>query len=273
MKVPIGTAVLCVLVGGSVAASPPVQTIPPPSPAVTNAADSARTILERYARAWRGKAAMELEEPVTVSFRIRGPAGGDYQILIPVDGPAVLRDGAPSPFTIGFETDIDFLRRLDRGELNAATAMAQAGDKDAIPLEPRFPEGFHWTPEARSFFLSFMFHFWNRERPVVIRFGDGTTRYVHGGNSAILYYGQGLRSSWYQLKAGMHINREPEQQGNPFDSVFICTRGAFQARLDGTERTMREGEAIFVPRGMRHEFWARPDQYGEFVLLMFGEGA
>lgn len=28
-----------------------------------------------------------------------------------------------------------------------------------------------------------------------------------------------------------------------------------------------------VPAGMTHEFWAEQGQYGEFVLVMFGEGA
>jgi mannose-6-phosphate isomerase-like protein (cupin superfamily) len=107
----------------------------------------------------------------------------------------------------------------------------------------------------------------------VIPFGDGLTRNVHGGNSAIFYYQQGLRTSWYQLEPGLHINRDEEEQVNPFPSLFIMTRGRIQARLGGTEMTLEEGHAVFVPAGMTHEFWAEEGQYGEFVLVMFGQGA
>jgi quercetin dioxygenase-like cupin family protein len=71
----------------------------------------------------------------------------------------------------------------------------------------------------------------------------------------------------------MHVNAEAKDQTNPFPSLFIFTRGAIQARLGGEERTCTEGEAVLVPAGMTHEFWARPDQYGELILIMFGEGA
>jgi hypothetical protein len=37
--------------------------------------------------------------------------------------------------------------------------------------------------------------------------------------------------------------------------------------------TLKEGHAVFVPPGMAHEFWAAEGEYGELVVLMFGEGA
>jgi mannose-6-phosphate isomerase-like protein (cupin superfamily) len=215
---------------------------------------------------------MALDAEITLGFRIAGPEGGDYHIVLGPEGPGRLGDGIPDG-TVVFETDIEFLRRLDRDEMNALTAMGQARGSDPIPLVPRFPAGFQWTPEAREFYFPLFFSFWNREWPHVIRFGEGTTREVHGANAAVLYYGQGLRSAWYQLKPGMHVKADARDQSNPFTSLVIATSGAVRARLGGVEVTLREGEAVVIPAHMPHEFWVDEGGYGEAVVVMFGEGA
>jgi hypothetical protein len=259
------------------AAAPPLHAQDAaPAPVVLSAAGSAAeaasTILERYAAAWRGREEMPLDSAVTLGFRIAGPGGGEYHIALPPEGPGRLGSGIPADVVV-FETDIGFLRRLDRGEMNALTAMSQGSASDPTPLVPRFPAGFRWTPEARGFFMPLMFHFWNREWPEVIRFGDGMTREVHGANAAALYYDRGLRSAWYQLRDGMHINAGRAAQSNPFPTLLILTRGAVHARLAGVERILSAGEAVLIPAGMSHEFWVDEDGYGEAVVVMFGEGA
>lgn len=272
MKATLCLSMLAIVVTPSLTAQEIARTT---GPRITmdNANDDARTILDRYASAWRGDQEMELRDTMVLGFRIDGKGGGEYHVIIPPGGSAERGTGLRSDETVVFETDIEFLRRLDRGELNALTAMGQARASDPTPLVPRFPEGFRWTAEARGFVLPLVFHFWTRSWPEVIPFGDGVTREVHGGNAAVFYYDRGLRTSWYQLEPGMHINREPRDQTNPFPSLFIMTRGRVQAKLGGIVVELREGEAVFVPVGMTHEFWAEDGQYGELVLLMFGEGA
>jgi len=248
------------------------RTVPPPVPNVDNREDDAREILQRYVEAWRGPEEMALPDTLVVGFRFSGPGGGDFHAVLAPDGYAQLRPGLP-PETLYFHGDMEILRRLDRGELSAMTAMGRAHMSDSTPLDFHMPEGFQLTPERQAIFLPFVFHFFNRDWPEVARFGQGTTRFVHGGNSAILYYDLGLRSSFYQIESGMHINEAVDQQTNPFPSLFIVIRGAFQARLGGQERPLREGEAVLVPAGMTHEFWAGPEEYGEMIMIAFGEGA
>lgn len=245
----------------------------PPLAGLHNEQDSARRILERYAEAWRGKQEMELRGATVLAFWVEGDGGGEYHITLSPDGPGRLDEGTPDDYDFGFETDIETLRRLDRGEWNALTAMGQARGPDPIPLIPKMPEGFEWTPEERAYVLPLLFHFWNREWPERVLFGEGTTREVHGANAAVLYYTEGLRSAWYQVKAGMHVNADPSDQTNEFDTLVIVTRGALMSRLGAVERLLSEGEAVFIPAGMTHEFWAEEGQYGEVVIVMFGEGA
>jgi quercetin dioxygenase-like cupin family protein len=53
----------------------------------------------------------------------------------------------------------------------------------------------------------------------------------------------------------------------------VVTRGRFKARLAGQDRTLAEGQAVFIPAGMTHEFWAEAGDYGECLWNAFGEGA
>jgi mannose-6-phosphate isomerase-like protein (cupin superfamily) len=248
------------------------RTMPPVLPARESERDAA-TILAEYAAAWRGRHAMRtLEQSVVFGFSVEGD--GDFQLRLPAEGQAELQSGLPeetSDWVATFTLSMDTLRRLDRGEINALTAMGQAQVNDPIPLSPRVsPE---WAPQLRSFVLPLMFHFWTREWPQVVRFGEGTTRTVHGANATVLYFQKGLRTAWYQLEPGMRANEKALDQRNPFDSLLILTRGRVQARLDGVERPLLEGEAVFIPAGMSHQFWAGEEDYGESILLMFGDGA
>lgn len=104
-------------------------------------------------------------------------------------------------------------------------------------------------------------------------FGESAAREVHGANAAVLAYDQEFRSAWYQLKPGMHINADPKDQTNGFPQLVIVTRGPLKARLDGVECTVSEGQAIFIPAGMAHEFWAESGQQGELIWTAFGGGA
>ncbi len=266
---------LCAILASACAEEPgPAEDMTrPPAVSAENRGDGARTILERYARAWRGREEADLRGETVLAFRVSGEAGGEYHVVLPVEGPGRAGEGIPETYGFGFETDIETLRRLDRGEWNAFTAMGQARGGDPIPLVPVTPEGFEWTAENRAYFIPLLFHFWNRDWPERLLFGEGTTRFVHGANATIFYYAEGLRSAWYQVKAGMHVNADRADQTNEFDTLVIMSRGAVMCRLGGVERVLREGEAVFIPAGMRHEFWAEPDQYGEFIILMFGEGA
>lgn len=239
-----------------------------------NSADDARVILGRYADAWRGEQEMVLSDTVVLGFEIAGDGGGDYHIILSPTGSASLADGIPETgYDAVFTAEMEFLRRLDRGELSAMTAIGRARMSDQTPLNFRFPPDFRLTTEVLGYLTRLTFHFWNRSWPETIPFGDGMTRHIHGGNAAIFYYEQGLRTGWYQIEPGMHINEDEEEQTNPFPSLFVMTRGRIQARLDGVESELTEGFAVLVPAGMTHEFWAEEDQYGEFVLVMFGQGA
>ena len=227
------------------------------------------TIIESYANAWRGKAEFDLTSPITLGIWVDGEG---YTVELTNDGGA-FSVSAPERFDWGFETDRATLLELDAGSLNALTAMGRARASDLTPLRLRLPDDFLADSQIPNNFIPLTLHFWNRDWPETIRFGEGTTRYIHGANATVLIYGDRLRTAWYQLKPGMHINSDPTDQVNDFDTAIIVTKGRFSGRLNNIERVFQEGETVLVPKGMTHEFYAGDGEYGEFVILMWGENA
>jgi mannose-6-phosphate isomerase-like protein (cupin superfamily) len=238
-----------------------------------SAGAGAATTLQTFADAWRGSQALEPRQHVVLGFWITGETGGEFHVLLTEADGSQIEAGIPAVWDIGFEMDIEVLRRIERGELNALTAMGQAVATDPAPLVARFGSAFGNRPNAGVLCRRVAFQFWSRDWPVVIPFNGHASRFVHGGNAVVLVYDEHFRSAWYQLVAGMHINSDPRQQANEYPQLLIVTRGEFSARFDGSERRLSEGQSVLIPPGMRHEFWAEADEYGEFVWIAFGDGS
>ena len=230
---------------------------------------SASDILASYAAAWRGVREFDLRGDTTLGIWVDEVG---YTIVLTNDGGA-LRADEPDSYDWGFETDLETLRRLDAGTLNALTAMGQARASDPIPMDVSMPDDFTADADVRSYYIPLTIHFWNREWPETIRFGEAYSRAIHGANATVLVYDEGLRTAWYQLKSGMHINSDPADQTNDFETAIIVTEGRFRGKIAGDEHIFVAGETVLIPAGTTHEFYASGDEYGEFIILMWDEGA
>ncbi|NZA26171.1 cupin domain-containing protein [Luteimonas sp. SJ-92] len=161
---------------------------------------------------------------------------------------------------------------LASGRMNVLTTMGKAKASDPVPMEVDVGEEYAGGGRVRAELIPAWFRFFTMGAPEVVRFGFGHGREVHGGHAVPLYYGEGLRTAWYGLEPGMHVNSDPSDQSNEFDSIFIVLAGELHARFDGNARVLTRGDSVFVPAGMRHEFWVEQGR-GEFLVVMAGEGA
>jgi mannose-6-phosphate isomerase-like protein (cupin superfamily) len=201
----------------------------------------------------------------TVSTHVATPKAYGVADLAPY------KPGAP---TFYFTLDRSTLERLYRGELNALTAMGKARSSDVTPMDMDVMDGFQPDGEFMRTALSVAFHFWTRDLPERIPFGGEYTRTVHGAQASVFYYQPGFRSAFYQILPGQHANEDPEDQVNPFPSLFVVIdAGTAQGRIGGEDIDLHGREAIFIPAGVPHEFWNHGDIPAEGILLMFGEGA
>ncbi len=238
---------------------------------------SAKEILRSYVEDFRSDPAAA--EPLTFGIRIKGENGGEWQVEVAGRKEAAggfrveLREGLPSVPSVLYTLDLDTLRKIADGEMNALTAMGKARASDPAPMDIELMEGFQ--PEADFFarFIPFTFHFWTRGFPEVVEYDRQRSREVHGANMVVFYYQEGLRSAWAQIEKGQHVNADPDDQTNPFPTMIIGIRGKAVARIGGKEVSMQGGQMVFIPAGVAHEAWNPYDEPAEIVLVMFGEGA
>jgi mannose-6-phosphate isomerase-like protein (cupin superfamily) len=181
--------------------------------------------------------------------------------------------GSPDSPTFYYVTNLETLRLIEAGKLNAMTAGVKAFSTDYAPFDIEVMEGFQPNDDFVGEVLAFTFHFWTRGIPEIIPFGPHYTRTTHGAQAAVFYYDKGLRTGYGYIHPGQHANENPKSKTNPFSSMIIVIKGKIIARLDGTDHTIERGNAFFIPAGMSHEVLNPFDEGGEIILLMFGEGA
>lgn len=238
---------------------------------------SAEQILRSYVHDFRNDPAAA--EPISFGIRIKDEERSEWQVVVAGkkdrEGSyqVELRAGLPSAPSVLYTLDLTTLKMLDRGEVNALTAMGRARDSDPAPMDIELMEGFQPGPEFFARFIPLTFHFWTRGFPETVDFGKQQSRNVHGANMVVLYYQKGLRSAWAQIEKGQHVNSDPNDQKNPFPSMIIGIRGKAMARIGGKELILKAGQLAFIPAGITHEAWNPYDEPAEIILLMFGEGA
>ncbi len=217
--------------------------------------------------------------PIVFGISVQGAAEPDWHVVVAGRKDASgrfevdLRKGLPPEPAFVYATDAATLAKIDRGEMNALTAMGKARESNQAPMDITFTAGFQPTEDFLAAFLPLSFHFWTRGFPEVVPFSASASREVHGANMVVLYYQKGLRSAWGQIRKGQRVNADPRDQVNPFPTMFIGLRGRAVIKVGGVEKTMEKGQMVFVPPGTAHEAWNPYDEPAECIILMFGDGA
>ena len=257
-----GRALLMVLLGFAATVAAASET--PAQPTV-------RLLLEAFVSDYREDPSSR-GEPVT--FGIEVAEEGAWHVVVDGGGGVALEDGAAPDRTFVYVTDRATLEAVHGGELAALTAMGRARWSDPAPMDLRFMDGFAPDPAFMGRVAELTFHFWTTGLPEQAPFGDAAaTRVVHGADVAVLYYQPGLRTAWYRIREGQHVNHDEADQTNPFPTLIIMTSGAADARIGGRELTLESGTCTLVPAGVSHELWSRGTEPAELVIVMFGDGA
>ena len=267
MRKQLGLTALIILAGG-LSCTAPVTEAP---------ARSAEEILLSYVEDFRSDPVAA--EPIVFGIVVKGAPQEQWHVEVTGrrEGAEVagveLRRGLPEVPAPLYTLDLATLRQIDRGEINALTAMGKARASDLVPMDIGVMPGFR--PEAGFFdrFIPFSFHFWTRGFPEMVPFGREYSREVHGANAVIFYYQRGLRSAWCQVESGQHVNPDPRDQSNPFPTMIIGIRGRAMVKIGGIEQQLEAGRMVFIPAGVTHESWNPFSEPAEVILLMFGEGA
>jgi mannose-6-phosphate isomerase-like protein (cupin superfamily) len=134
-------------------------------------------------------------------------------------------------------------------------------------------EGFAPPEDFGDTIIPFTFHFWTKGAPEIVPFSPEMTRRTHGTNAGVFYYQPGLRSGWFDVRPGEHVNENEKSRDNPFPSMFIMLEGELTAIVGGVETAFKAGNMMFVPAGVSHEFINNTGKPAFGFLFMFGDGA
>lgn len=190
------------------------------------------------------------------------------------DARSTVSVGAPSAPSFYYTVeDSAWLAKVESGEINALTSMAKAFQSDPAPMDIEVMDGFQPDENFGAWIVPFTFHFWTRGMPEIVRFGPEMTRETHGANAGVFYYQPGLRSAWFDIRPGQHVNADEASRTNPFPSMMILTEGSVTAIIGGVETTFEPNTMMFIPAGVSHEFINETDAPAFGFLFMFGEGA
>jgi len=208
------------------------------------------------------------------TFGIKIKEKGSWKVVIDENGVVELKSNMPDKPAPYYIIDYETLKLIYEKKMSALTAMGKAKMSDPAPMDFDFMEGFEPDSNMMGWLAEFTFHFWTRGVPEIVNFGEQTkSRFVHGGFAKILYYQEGLRSAWYQLKRGQHINKSPEDQINPFPTLIIMIKGETEAKIGGKHIILKKNNCLHIPAKVAHEFWNKKQEPAEFIIIMFGKGA
>ena len=168
----------------------------------------------------------------------------------------------------------DVFRRIIEGRMSAYTASVRARASDKTLLNHRFVNGLREEELPVAAFRSVLAHFWVTGQPEMIPYGWEGSKEAHGAQVSVLHYGDQLRSGWWGILPGQHVNKDPADQANPFPTMFIVEKaGTAVAKIGGKLLPLRDRTMIMVPPDVTHEFWNPGDKPAEGFIIMFGKGA
>ncbi|MEO0528689.1 MAG: cupin domain-containing protein, partial [Bacteroidota bacterium] len=185
----------------------------------------------------------------------------------------ILQQGLPKIPTYAYVAEVNALRAINSGEINALTAQAKAFSTDHAPLDVQEINNFNPTEDDDSEMNAFSFHFWTKGFPEVIPFRPDATRKAHGAGVTIFYYEKGLRTGWFNLKPGDRVREDAREQAMPFPMMGVLIKGTAKGIVDGEHITVTEGNTVFIPANVHHKWWNETDESVELILIMFGKGA
>ena len=239
------------------------------APALAHAQCDVAAAVDAWAADWTPRDAEVLRADTAFELQVTD-TGAAFRVELPRQGTARVTRATGTGHATRFSAPRAVFCDIASGRMNVLTTLGKARPSDPRPMDVEVGAGYEGRVSGEL--IPAWFHFFATGAPEIVKFGFGHGRQVHGGHAVPLYYGEGLRTAWYGLRPGMHVNRDPKDQANEFDSIFIVLGGEVRARFDGRDATLRRGESVFVPAGMRHEFWVDEGE-GEFLVVMTGEGA
>jgi mannose-6-phosphate isomerase-like protein (cupin superfamily) len=169
--------------------------------------------------------------------------------------------------------DINVLRLIASGDVNAGTASMQSFGSDEVGVETRSMEGFEMTSGDEADLYLALSHFFSTGTPEVTRFSRDASLPTHGVSAVMLHTMKGFRVSWFSIGPNQVANEDPRLEFGQMPNLFIVTRGRGQALLGDQEMELSEGMSVFIAPYVRHVIRNPYDEPLEGILVLYGDNS
>ena len=212
----------------------------------------------------------------TVSVKRKEVASPRGRLTDHAFGPheVTLSEGAPEVPTWYFEiADMNVLRLISTGEVNAGTAAMQSFGSDEVGVETRDMEGFSSTSGDQAELYLALSHFFTKGKPEVTRFGRANSLETHGAQATALHMMKGVRVVHFSIGPQQVVNEDPRLEFGQMPNLFVVTAGKGTLNTDGGPMAMEKGMSIFVPQFVKHQIVNDGEEPLEGVLVLYGDNS
>ncbi len=212
----------------------------------------------------------------TVSVKRKETASARGRLTDHSFGPhdVLLTPGEPAKPTWYFEiADMNVLRLIASGKVNAGTAAMQSFGSDEVGVETRDMTGFKSTSGDEADLYLVLSHFFTKGKPEVTRFGGDTSLETHGAMATALNTMKGFRVAFFSIPPQGHANADPRLSFGQMPNQFIVTSGKGTLFTDDGPMVLEKGMSAFVPQFVKHEMVNDGDEPMEGVLVLYGDNS
>ena len=212
----------------------------------------------------------------TVSVKRKETASARGRLTDHAFGPhnITLSDGLPATPTWYFEiADMNVLRLIASGEVNAGTAAMQSFGSDEVGVETRDMEGFKSNSGDEADLYIALSHFFTKGRPEVTRFSRDTSLETHGAMATSLHTMKGFRVAYFSIGSQEVVNADPRLSFGQMPNLFVVTSGKGTLHTDDGPMVLEKGMSVFVPQFVKHEIVTDGDEPLEGVLVLYGDNS
>lgn len=207
---------------------------------------------------------VERHEQAVARGRLTDHELGPHEVTLTRDRPEI-------PTFLYVIANMDVLRLLAEGTVNAATASMQSFGSDQVGVETGSTDGFEMTAGAVAEYYHHLSHFFTTGVPEITRFGADHSLATHGAQATALHTMKGARVLYFALPPEEIANEDPRLQEGQMPNLFIIMKGKGVGFLGDRTIDLEPGMSVFVPPFVRHEIRAVGEEPMEGVVVLYGD--
>ena len=179
----------------------------------------------------------------------------------------------PKPTFVYVIANMDVLRLIAEGKVNAGTAAMQSFGSDQVGVETGAMKGFEMTSGAEAQLYHHMSHFFTTGVPEITFFGPENSLETHGAQMTALHFMKGFRIGYFTMQPDQTANADVRLQKGQMPNLFVITKGRGVGHLGDRQIDLKPGMSVFVPPFVRHEFTAVGDEPMEGIVVLYGDNS